>query len=569
MKLTKTAVLTLLALTCAACGGGGGSASNAAPAQAAQPSNNSGTVAATYPYEIPDSNIGFREEADVTVLDAVAELNLGYCAFSNIEQVIPVDFNDDDTKDLLIFVLCGSPEVDFPSSDLVHDAPYRNTILVLLSEPDGSYIVGNQELFGKNQVELGGDVGGIAGFFRPLENPNSGMPLISYIISRDDFVRTRAEDYSNFMSYQGLLYPTADGTYEQVTFDTPIWAQGLAAIPNSSATWDLLYGSWRPNGNATSAFVYRLEATGEWSDVSAEYDDSEDASALAQYQYLHSINTTGEHVPFGDVNTLSNDYSIAGNGEGIAMYSLSSGMPTEFDVWDVYENTEWLRWRLDDDAGCGRREIMIHNNRPYFGGFAWDHFALWYPSPDSEPKLLAMAAVRFLPNNGEYDPNAQYTCDTEMDSGTFMAMFEFQSGKLEMVSTPFDRDTVEAGGLFKQAIDVNNDGYNDWYTANGSGHGAQPKIWLNDRQGGLILADSSSLPLIDDYNVCDSNNICIALDKGGQLHDMNNDGLMDVLQWHKGMPTPKLHDYLYEQGADVDAYKDQSGYFKIWYGQEQ
>ena len=97
-----------------------------------------------------------------------------------------------------------------------------------------------------------------------------------------------------------------------------------------------------------------------------------------------------------------------------------------------------------------------------------------------------------------------------------MTMFEFNSGRLEWVDTPFDTDTTPYGGVLKQAIDVNGDGYMDWFTANGWGHDALPTVWLNDQNGGLVQTSTHTLPQLPGYTICDENDVCLELER--QFH---------------------------------------------------
>ena len=218
------------------CGGGGGTS----PAVGLQPLNPTPPPSPTYPHTMPGSDIGYNTEPDVGITDAVAQLDIDYCTLSNIQHTITLDLNNDSQLDILMFVLCGDPDIDWPGDQVEHDLPFRNTMLALVSQPGGGYAVDNQSLFGKNDMELGAQFGGVAGFFTPLENPNGGLPLISYIISRDDFQRKLRSDFSNMISQQGILVPNFEGKYELKELADPIWAQGVIGIPNMNYTWDIL-----------------------------------------------------------------------------------------------------------------------------------------------------------------------------------------------------------------------------------------------------------------------------------------------------------------------------------------
>lgn len=563
LELFRTLLQTTCVIFVVGCGGGGGTS----PAVGLQPLNPTPPPSPTYPHTMPGSDIGYNTEPDVGITDAVAQLDIDYCTLSNIQHTITLDLNNDSQLDILMFVLCGDPDIDWPGDQVEHDLPFRNTMLALVSQPGGGYAVDNQSLFGKNDMELGAQFGGVAGFFTPLENPNGGLPLISYIISRDDFQRKLRSDYSNMVSQQGILVPNFEGKYELKELADPIWAQGVIGIPNMNYTWDILYAYWDADWRVDQPIAFRQSGE-DFVDVSDEYYDDSAKYSMGQHDYIQALDSFNLS-PFGTTKSINIDYAVGGDGDGITLYQLNGGAPTKLDFWNVYDNKEWIEWGAGEEQWCGRREIVFHNDRPYFGGFAWDHFEVWYPTPDSQPVLLAMAAVKTLPYGEEYDANATYDCDTEFYEATLMTMFEFNSGRLEWVESPFDTDLTPGGGVLKQAIDVNGDGYMDWFTANGWGHDTLPLLWLNDQNGKLIQTNTDDLPSIAGYTICDQNNVCLELEADGFFADMNGDGVMDVIQWHTGTVVPTLHDWMYEAGVNASAFENKSGFINIWYGNEE
>lgn len=562
MELFRTLLQTTCVMMLVGCGGGGGTS----PSVDLQPLTPAPAPAPSYPHQMPNSNIGYNSDPDVGIRDAVSKLDLDYCTLSTIQHMITVDLNNDSKLDMLLFVICGSPDVEWPGDQVEHDLPLRNTILALVSQPGGGYEVDNQSLFGKNNVELGSQFGGVAGFFTPLENPNGGLPLISYIISRDDFQRKYKSDFSNLVSQQGILVPNWEGKYEIKELGNPIWAQGVVGIPNNNYQWDILYGYWDADWREDTPVAFRQDGE-NFVSVADEYYNDTVKYDMAQHPYLQSLDSFN-HRPFGTTKSINVDYAVAGTGDGISLYQLNGGAPTKLDFWNVYDNKEWIEWGEGEEQWCGRREIVFHNGQPYFGGFAWDHFEVWYPTPSSQPVLLAMAAIKTLPAGVEYNPNTTYDCSTEFEHGTFMSMFEFNSGRLEMANSPFDTDVTPGGGVLKQAIDVNGDGYMDWFTANGWGHNGLPTVWLNDQNGGLVQTSTHTLPQLPGYTICDENSICLDLKGASFFADMNADGIMDVVQWHEGTVAPQLHSWMYESGVNVSAFENKSGFINIWYGHE-
>ncbi len=71
-----------------------------------------------------------------------------------------------------------------------------------------------------------------------------------------------------------------------------------------------------------------------------------------------------------------------------------------------------------------------------------------------------------------------------------------------------------------------------------------PTIWINDKNDKLLEASTNALPNTTGYTICDRNNICLTTEAHSFLADMNNDGIVDLVQWHTGTPTPDLRQYM-------------------------
>ena len=178
----------------------------------------------------PSFDVEYNSSPDATIFNAVSQLEIPNCTLSRIQQLMLVDLNNDNNKDILVFVMCGNLDHPNQGIEVVHDDDAPNTMMALLSNGDGTYTVNNTDVFGKNHVQIGGDKGGIAGFFTMLEDTTSGigLPHITYMVSRDDHQRKRSEDWSNHFSQQGVFTADYNNTYNLVELGEPLWAQGVA-----------------------------------------------------------------------------------------------------------------------------------------------------------------------------------------------------------------------------------------------------------------------------------------------------------------------------------------------------
>jgi hypothetical protein len=138
--MRKIILCIITAVVVTGCGGGSDSEQNISTTA---PQTN--TVA-----KVPDV---YYEE----IKNAIPSLSLYYdktCGKDANSFVLPsIDANNDGLNDLFIFLWCGVPEYG-----KVYEGPSINTLIGLLQNNDGTFRLGNQELFGKHFVELTGVV---------------------------------------------------------------------------------------------------------------------------------------------------------------------------------------------------------------------------------------------------------------------------------------------------------------------------------------------------------------------------------------------------------------------------
>lgn len=140
MQMKKLCVISVLAL--AGCGGGGDSQQPTTTAPSTPVTANSA----------PQEVVYFRE-----VKNAIPSLSIYYdrtCGVKANSFLVPaIDLNKDNRKDLLIVLWC-----EVPTWGMVLEGPTKNTLVSLLQNSDGTFRLGNQELFGKSFVDLSGAV---------------------------------------------------------------------------------------------------------------------------------------------------------------------------------------------------------------------------------------------------------------------------------------------------------------------------------------------------------------------------------------------------------------------------
>lgn len=553
-----TSVLCTLFLI--GCGGGGGSSAEPTtpPASPAPPT--------TAPPATPTFDIEYNSAPDATIYDVVSKLEIPTCTLSRIQHTMIVDLNNDNHKDILMFVMCG--HLDHPNQgiDVVHDDPTPNTMLALISDGRGSYEVNNIDTFGSNHVQLGGEKGGVAGFFTMLEDTTSGigLPHITYMVSRDDHQRKRSDDSSNHFSQQGVFTADYNNTYNYEGLGEPLWAQGVAALPNMNYEWDLLFGYWNIDHTIENMPLAYRNSGQDWFDVSDEYNNDTDKQKMSQHAYLLTFDIN-DHRTFGEVKSVTSTHAIGAVGAGFSIYDITQGQVTETLVYDTCEELGCIEWGSpQQDIHCARSEIVEIDGVHYFGGLAWDHFELWWPTPDSDPLLLAFAAINRLPDGEQYDANKEYDCDTQFEGGTVRVLFELQGNRLVKLDNPFPENYINGAGVHKQTLDLNGDGYMDYWSSGGWAQSGEPQIYINDKQGNLVYQQRGQLPYLPEQDFCNSAG-CIPATKESFLGDLNGDGIIDLIQYHIGVMVPNLPEHV--QGGDLTPFENKSGQISIWYGE--
>jgi len=198
--MEKLCVVSVLAL--AGCGGGGSQPSTAVT----NPPLSTGSA--------PPEVVYFRE-----IKNAIPSLSTYYdrtCTGINAHLFLSpaVDLNKDNRKDLLILIWCSQKV-----NGSVQTEPSKNTLISLIQNSDGTFKLGNQELFGRSFIELSGQIGepqriGI-GDFNGDRNPD-----VIFATSWEDGRYGFSEFGGNysFDSWPDALMSQPDGTYKLERF---------------------------------------------------------------------------------------------------------------------------------------------------------------------------------------------------------------------------------------------------------------------------------------------------------------------------------------------------------------
>ena len=205
--------ILILSLVLAGCGGGGDgtspiSAPTIAPAVAVAPIDNT----------FPDMRNIFSK----------------LCGNSTVVQTLEkVDLNNDGRPDIILGAWCdlnGQKLAGWPIGSL-YNGPVPNSVIALLQKADGTFEIGNQQLFGSDIMALEGTWPSPAiGDFN-----NDGRPDLAFSTNKEDGRSpvTFSDGTNNFTSHIQILLSSPNNTYKLHTIGEPTVSARLHIIKDN------------------------------------------------------------------------------------------------------------------------------------------------------------------------------------------------------------------------------------------------------------------------------------------------------------------------------------------------
>lgn len=226
----------LLCLFLSACGGGGGSSTTSAATTTTGASSQSSPVLQSI--VIPDAYEYYKDQ----------------CASPSIQFVIPVDINKDNIQDFIVHYWCSQPlpwgrEVTTPTPD---------ALVAQISQPDGTYKVANEQVFGSKYYGLGG---ASRKFVRGDIN-GDGRDDFAFAMNWEDG-RLATNPLTN-ATEPSVLMSQPDGGYRVQRLGARNWNHSVEIVKNANSS-DVVFAGF-VSGN--QAFRFQ---NASFSDVSSEY----------------------------------------------------------------------------------------------------------------------------------------------------------------------------------------------------------------------------------------------------------------------------------------------------------
>jgi hypothetical protein len=487
----KLIAITAITAVLAACGGGGGSTSTAV-----QIDKSNQTAVQTEPQSptsTPSSTTYFQKNYN---LPSFKNLVSGLCADSKSggtsASIALADMNGDGKKDIIQAYWCG-----YSQPGGYYNGPTPNTVIVYLSQPDGSYVIGNKTLFGSDIVDIGGQ--GLSMVVADFNN--DGKPDIGIGISKED---GRFQDISTWEAPQTILVSNKSGSYTVQQF-FPVAASGtVQAVPNDVGGFDFVY----PTSPASPVAAFRWQ-NNNWVQITSY------PSASVGMYFLPSTSPNG-----GSTSLITNPNTSAGP-SALELKSCTNG------VWESLSTYGFPASIVDAISWNGN---LVKTNYSTVLGIK-----MLYATFESECSIkltpnsanpIILARMLGFPTPPSWD-GVSLLDERGINGISFLVPFSMAGGVLKPIDTVvFDKPLLNQSFTNYQCIDINGDDYQD-VVINLQGSNiyktiGTPVFYINNKNGQLIQTTVADLPQPpqNENGWGDSNSA---------YEDINGDGIKDLL----------------------------------------
>ena len=467
-----------------------------------------------------------------------------FCQNRSVRWNAPVsnfDINLDGKNDVLLPIGCYQGEDPEPGEG--HNREVKGAWHIFCSTPDDRFEDCTETLFGTPEIRatVAHDPGGGNPYTHVMQQPRDlngdGYPEIWYALNRDDgrplldwddpeesaliekFCGPREpgdnEWDCTWKSIQTALISNPDGTYE--VHDLP-WGprhtQALIALPNDVGTYDffgLNYGEWTAARLTEESTLVNITET-----VGRDYKNIDIALTGMPYaktfEHEDTLYVVSAEVPRHIVarpnqetwpTFLSGTTELIGWERGFVLWEWIPSVGFELADFHLPDTEDTFTYKLSmgNDSyamksGAYIRDIPVYSPMWHFFEFTQLH-------PHEEPVLVVTQEAKTT--GGQYfgaphDPDAIYNEQLMEIPGDYQYRlmlvsviegFYIRDGKL----VPRPQSIVEGDAVWGlpalRFIDLNKDGYTDFYGHTGGGE--RPSLYLNNRRGTLEKLDVQSV----------------------------------------------------------------------------
>jgi hypothetical protein len=416
------------------------------------------------------------------------------------------DLNVDGKLDIVSVYSCS-----YSSPGQSYNGPVPNTLIVFLSQSNGTYQIGNKQLFGSDLV----DIGGFSNGFTVGDFNRDGKPDIGIGVSKEDS-RANNSTFTAWNAPQVVLLSKSDGTYSVERFSVEAASGKVQAVDNETGGVDFVY----PAVAQEPATAYRWNS-GSWTKISGYPRTNVGmtffgrSSAGNESKKVLTLSTTPEDGPA----SLQIQEKINGAWSITAKYVVPS------------KQVPIISW---NGAQTQSSLATINNIRMTYATF--EDSCIFKISPSSNDEII-LARITGFPIPKDWDGVSPID---ERTLASIAMLIPFSVGStLTPMTDLFDVPVSDRLFTEFRCVDLNGDSYMDVVLnaqgANFRGTKGGPVFFLNNKAGKLVKTDILDLPAIPQSST-------EWPDSSSQVYDIDGDGFADLLYYTtEGKPNPLGH----------------------------
>ena len=456
----------------------------------------------------------------------------------SFQFVIPVNINNDEWQDFIVHQWC---DIDRDMSGEVIQGPTPDVLSVQLSNGDGTYRDGNQEVFG----ELVPSLGGASRKYDTGDFNGDGRLDFAFAMNWEDGRSGSPWEYSR--ASPAVILSKNEAEYEVVKIGTPDWGHAVAIVEHQNGSVDALFAGF--TGIGLQAYRYSSEG---WQDVIDEYPP-EDIKNTAGITTSRGTATWAGEFKYQDDHIIAGDSSADGSENGLALWFRENGIwsKTDQQLVPVAFNVGWISWQGNEGT------IPVYSvNGEYVIGYAPQTMCFFEDKFDDSGNITFAALFQStVPKDGSAVVEGGSYIENEQYNIQGITVFQIRENKIVEIENPFDIYNKSLFANFLDCRDLNNDGYAD-FSRHVFSHtqpvyleswqrGGTPVINLNNKAGGLIEYENNQGYEIPGHSLLkDANN------GQGYTRDINGDGIEDIVVYAETMFGSQYNGY----DASIEVY---------------
>ena len=440
----------------------------------------------------------------------------------SIQFVIPVNINNDGWEDFIVHQWCDLYRDKF--GEVIED-PTPDLLVVHLSNGDGTYRDGNEEVFGEAIPSLGGasrkyDRGDING---------DGRDDFAFAMNWEDGRNGDPWEYSR--ASPAVIMSKGETEYEVQKIGTPDWGHAVTIVEHDNGDVDTLFAGF--TGIGLQALRYSEDG---WINVREEYppdsywDESsnimEQGSApwSNEMKYFNDVIVAVDTPPNGD-NGLAIWGQTDAGWEKNDQYLIEFAFYVDQIAWNGSTGGQLAVYLVDGE--------YVVDYTPETMCFFEDDF------DDSGNITFAALFASGEHKEGKAIIEGETYRDDDFNAVQITKIFQIQDNKIVELEDAFDQYDQYVFTNFLDCRDINNDGYADFSRhafSRSYGYvtprerGGTPVLSINNKDNKLIDYENNQSYEMPGHS--------LLLDAGhgqGYTRDINNDGLEDLVVFGETM----------------------------------